>query len=48
MGGFTHPAHVAQARYPTLPLWARINAAVEHYGSTAPVRAHYPTGNKST
>jgi hypothetical protein len=33
--------HVAQARYATLPLWARINAAVERYGSMAPVWAHY-------
>jgi hypothetical protein len=28
--------HVAQARYATLPLWARINAAVERYGTMAP------------
>jgi hypothetical protein len=33
--------HVAQARYATLPLWARINAAVQRYGSMAPVWAHY-------
>ncbi len=33
--------HVARARYADLPLWARINAVVERYGTMAPVWAHY-------
>jgi len=33
--------HLARTRYAELPLWARINAAVEHYGTMGPVLVHY-------
>jgi hypothetical protein len=33
--------HVTRVRYADLPLWARINAVVERYGSMAPVWVHY-------
>jgi hypothetical protein len=33
--------HLARVRYAELPLWARINAVVERYGTMAPVWAHY-------
>ena len=34
-------AHLATARYATLPLWQRVNAVIASHGAKWPVEAHY-------
>ena len=34
-------AHLADARYPQIPLWQRVNAVIASHGTKWPVEAHY-------